>query len=74
MPKTVVPDMEPRLRSCGQSLRAAMAHVDAERELLRRAVIDALEEGMSWRAIAAAAEYSVAYVGKLAGTAGPGDQ
>jgi hypothetical protein len=70
MPKTVVPDLTPRLQSCGQGLRAAVAHVDAERELLRRAVVDALEEGMSWRAIAAAAGYSVGYVGKLAGTAG----
>lgn len=71
MPKTVVPDLTPRLHSTGQALRAAVQHVEAERELLRRAIVDALEEGMSWRAIAAAAGYSVAYVGKLAGTAGP---
>jgi hypothetical protein len=69
LPKTVVPDLEPRLRACGQSLRAAQKTVDAERELLARAVVDALEEGMSWRAIAAASGYSVGYVGKLAGTA-----
>jgi len=74
MPKTVVPDLTPRLEAAGKAVADARNHLESERELLRLAVHDAAQEGMSYRAIARAIRGSVALVGKLLGTGDRAEQ
>lgn len=64
-PKTVAHDMTPRLKAVAQAIRDDESLLRDDRELRRRLVLQALDEGMSYRAIADALGGGTGLVSKI---------
>lgn len=71
VPTTVVPDLSPRLAAAARAVADAESKLAHERELRRRLVNDAVDEGMSQRAIARALGGGTGLVSKILATPEP---
>lgn len=74
MPAAVVPDLTPRLEASARAVADAESKLRHERELRRRLVNDAVDEGMSQRAIARALGGGTGLVSKILATPEPDEE
>lgn len=73
MVSTVLTDMNPRLEAASSAVRSAREALAAEVELRDRLVVAAIDQGMSQRAVAAAAGISVPRVCAILAGSQPDD-
>lgn len=71
MPTQVVSDLTPRLEAAARAVADAESSLRNERELRRRLVNEAVDEGMSQRAIARALGGGTGLVSKILATPEP---
>jgi hypothetical protein len=72
--KTVATDLGPRLEAAARAVADAESKLRNERELRRRLVNQAVDEGMSYRQIGKALGGGTGLVSKIVSTAGPEDE
>lgn len=73
-PKPVVPDLTPRLEAAAAAVRDSEGKLRHERELRRRLVWQAWQEGMSARAIARTLGGGTGLVSKILATPAPEEE